>query len=142
MKIFWRVILALVAIVVLAIAYFVIFVYYKPHVNYLKAEVEIEVTGEKLYNDFIIDPLEAAKVYNGKVLLVEAVLDEIEEPEDMIVAVMILDDGFFGPEGLRFTMLKGQEAYISVGQPLQIKGFCTGFTGADVIIEHASVPQQ
>ncbi len=140
MKIFWRILLALGIIVVLVIAYFLVFVYFKPHVDYLKADVEIEITGEQLYYEFVSDPLQAAQTYNGKVLLVEGIIDEIEEPEDMTIAVMVYEDGFFGREGIRFTMLEGQEGYLFTGRLIQVKGYCTGFTGADVILEHASVP--
>jgi len=140
MKIFWRILLALGIIIVLVIAYFLVFVYFKPHVDYLKAEVEIEVAGEQLYRDYVNNPLQAAQTYNGKVLLVEGIIDDIEEPEDMTIAVMIFEDGFFGTEGIRFTMLEGQEEYLVTGRLIQVKGYCTGFTGADVILEHASVP--
>ena len=142
MKTFRRILLAVIVVAVLAIAYVLVFVYYKPHVNYLKAAAEVEVTGEQLFRDFVNDPSKAAGLYNGKVLLVEGTVDEIEEAGDMVIAVMIFDDGFFGAEGVRFTMLEGQEKFLVTGQPMHLKGYCTGFTGADVIIEHASVVQQ
>lgn len=140
MKIFWRIILALGIIIALVVAYFLVFVYFKPHVNYLKAEVDIEIAGEQLYREFVDDPLQAAKTYNGKVLLVEGVVENIDYLDDMTIAVMIYDDGFFGKEGIRFTLLEGQEKYLLTGRLNRLKGYCTGFTGADVILEHASVP--
>lgn len=140
MKIFWRVVLGLLAVVVLVVAYFLVFVYFKPHVDYLKAEVEVVVSGEQLFHDFVSDPAGAAATYNGRVLLVEGVVDQVEEEEGLVVAVMVFDDGFFGQEGVRFTMLEGQQGKVAAGRHMQIKGFCTGYTGADVILENASVP--
>lgn len=139
MKIFLRILLVIGVIVALGIAYFLIFHYFKPHVDYAKAKPDIEVTGEVLYSAFVSDALRAAAVYNGKVLLVEGIVDALEQSDDLNVAVMIYDDGFFGPEGVRFTLLEGQEEKVVAGENLFLKGFCTGFTGSDVIIEHASV---
>lgn len=139
MKIFKRTLLALLVLIVLAVLYFIIFVYHKPHVDYLVAEVEKEVVAKDLYHDFVNNQLEANKKYNGKVLLVTGVVNEIEITEELEIAIMIFGDGFFGDEGIRFTMLEGQIEKVVKDVPIALKGFCTGFTGTDVIIEHASV---
>lgn len=140
-KIILRSLLALVAVVVLAIAYFIIFVYFKPHVDYLKAEPEIEISGEQLFNAFATDNIGALRKYNGKVLLVNGVVDTLEYPaDDLQIAVMIFrEDEFWGNEGIRFSLLKGQAERVVVGREISLKGLCTGYTGSDVIIEHASV---
>ncbi len=141
-----RILLALVVIIVLAIAYFIAFVYYKPHVDYARAEPEMEIAAEQLFYAFVEDPLDAHRHYGGKVLLVDGVLDEIEHSDELTIAVMLFEEGFFGPEGVRFTMLEGHEQHLIIGHHMQIKGLCTGYTGdedwgGDVLIEHASVPQ-
>lgn len=141
-KLIFRSLMALGIIIILAIAYFFIFVYFKPHVDYLKTEHEIEVSGQQLYNDFVSDHMQAARKYSGKVLLVNGIIDDLELVDDMQIAVMIFDDGFFGPEGVRFSLLEGQAAKIVPGTNMYLKGFCTGYTGSDVIIEHASVVQE
>lgn len=138
-KLILRIVLALAVVVVLAIAYFFIFVYFKPHVDYLKAEPEIEISGEQLFNDFVTNHIDASRKYSGKVLLVNGIIDDLEIVDDMKIAVMIFDDGFFGPEGVRFSLLEGQANQIVVGNEMWLKGFCTGYTGADVVLEHASV---
>ncbi len=138
-KIIIRTGLAILIIAILAIAYFLIFVYFKPHVDYLKEAPDIEISAEQLFYHYVEDQNEAASLYSGLILLVEGVVDDIEYYDDMVVAVMTFEEGFFGPEGVRFTLLDGQEEYISIGDNTFIKGFCTGYTGADVIIEHASV---
>lgn len=145
-KIFLRVLVTLVILLVLAIAYFVVFVYYKPHVDYARAEPEMEISAERLFHDFLEDPVEAYRLYGGKVLLVDGVVDDIERADDMVIAVMLFEEGFFGPEGVRFTMLEGHQEHLVIGRHMQIKGLCTGYTGddewgGDVLIEHASVPQ-
>ena len=139
MKIFKRTLLALFVLIVLGVLYFVIFIYFKPHVDYLKKDADIEIVGETLFMEFESNQLEASKRFNGKVLLVEGVIDSIEKEGDLEIAVMVFGDGFFGEEGIRFTMLENQIHKLTVGEWAAIKGFCSGFTGSDVIIEHASV---
>lgn len=133
--------LTFVAVIILAIAYFIIFVYFKPHVDYCKAEHDVEIGGEQLYNAFVNDDIDALRTYNGKVLLVHGVVDALETPEeDLQIAVMFFyEDEFWGNEGVRFSLLEGEAEHIAVGSEMWLKGLCTGFTGHDVIIEHVCV---
>ena len=130
--------IALSFAILLFIAFYLL-VYNKPHVDYIKAEVDIEVSGEKLFMDFKRDALSAAKKYNGKVLLVSGKVNYIENEDDLNIAVMVFDEGFFGDEGVRLNLQKGQEKSLKIGGSNKIKGFCAGYTEADVIIEHASI---
>ena len=139
MKSCLRIVLILAAILLIAFLWFYFAIYKKPHVDYLKAEADMEIRAEDLFNAYNTDPQAANRKYNGKVLIVAGTVDLLEETEDMNIAVMIFEDGFFGYEGVRITLLEGQEGRITVGEKMRLKGFCTGFTEADVILEHGSV---
>jgi DNA/RNA endonuclease YhcR with UshA esterase domain len=139
MKTFLKIILILFAILLIAALSFYFFVYNKPHVDYLQSEVEIEIHATELFLEYVSNPLAAAKKYNGKVLLVTGTVNQIEQADELMIAVMVLDDGFFGPEGVRFSLLEKQKEKIKIGELISLKGFCTGYTGSDVILEHVSV---
>lgn len=118
------------------------FVYNKPHTNYEKAKAEYSLAAAQLYDEFVQNEEAAQKKYNGKVLLVEGVLSEVEQNEAMIILVFAFQDGLFGPEGLRVTMLPTHHEKalnFKSGDTVRLKGYCTGFTGSDVILEHGSI---
>lgn len=142
MKTILKILLILLAIIVIAALCFYFFVYNKPHVDYSKSDVEIEIKAEELFSDFVKNPLAAAKRYNGKVLMVSGTVDAIEQAGELTIAVMIMDEGFFGPEGVRFSLLENQANLIEVGKYVNLKGLCTGYTEADVVLEHVSVVAQ
>ena len=81
MKTILKILLILLAIIVIAALCFHFFVYNKPHVDYSKSDVEIEIKAEELFSDFVKNPLAAAKRYNGKVLMVSGTVDAIEQEE-------------------------------------------------------------
>jgi hypothetical protein len=139
MKTFLKTILTLFAILLIAGLSFYFFVYNKPHVDYLKSEIEVEIQATELFSEYVSNPLAAAKKYNGKVILVSGSVNLIEQSDELVIAVMVFDDGFFGPEGVRFSLLEKQEEKIKIDKPISLKGFCTGYTGSDVILEHVSV---
>lgn len=140
----WKIIVLAIAVAGLIAALYVwFFVYNKPHRDYIVAEPDMELTAEQLYFDFIEDEQLAHETYNGKVLEIQGELTNVEQVEDMVILNFVIDEGMFGGEGVRFTMFEPfhQEALsLEAGTMLTVKGFCTGFTGSDVILEHASFP--
>ena len=48
----------------------------------------------------------------------------------------------FWSEGVRFSLLENQANLIDIGKPVNLKGLCTGYTEADVVLEHVSVVAQ
>ena len=142
MKAILKILLILLAIIVIAALCFYFFVYNKPHVDYSKSDADIEIKAEELFSEYVKNPLAAAKKYNGKVLMVSGTVDAIEQADELTIAVMILDEGFFGPEGVRFSLLENQVDLIDIGKPVNLKGLCTGYTEADVVLEHASIVAQ
>ncbi|MEA5109997.1 hypothetical protein SDC9_24940 [bioreactor metagenome] len=132
--------LALVGLIAGILVYF--FVYNKPHKDYLKAEPEFTVEALALFEEFRADQAAASAMYNGKVIAVTGALTSVEQNDSFTVAVFEIDEGMFGSEGIRFTMLpESKDKIISQapGTTLTIKGFCTGYNETDVILEHCSL---
>ncbi|TVQ92044.1 MAG: hypothetical protein EA393_04135 [Bacteroidetes bacterium] len=137
----WLAAVAVLGLVAAVLVYW--FVYNKPHRDYEKASPEFELTAEELYLAFIDNRNEAESKYNGRVLQITGQISDIEEIEDMVIVVFSFSEGLFGDEGVRCTMLENHsEKALSLqpGDEVLIKGFCTGFSGSDVILEFCSFP--
>jgi hypothetical protein len=117
------------------------FVYNKPHTNYEEASPAFTLQAQDFYQAFTEDREQAEETYNGKVIEFTGTLDILEDNQDFHTAVFVFDDGLFGPEGIRCTMLDNHTENLAgrTGEIVQIKGFCSGFSGSDVIMEHCSV---
>ncbi len=142
MKTWIKILIALFLLGILAgiAGYFI--VYNKPHRDIAKAKPDFIITAAELYDAFASNPSEASAMYNGRVLQISGRIDEKEVVDDMVILVFIFDDGMFGPEGVRCTMLPAASARamnIMVGDYITVKGLCTGFTGVDVILDKCSV---
>lgn len=142
MKIWMKVIIILFLLGIIAgiLGYF--FVYNKPHKDYEKAKPDFILTAADLYKTFTDDQEKAANIYNGMVLQITGELGSKEDLGEMVVLTFIFDDGLFGPEGVRCTMLPQfhkSSLSLEAGDAVVIKGLCTGFTGADVILDKCSI---
>lgn len=116
--------LALVGIIAGILVYF--FVYNKPHKDYAKAEPEFTVDALALFEEFRTDQAAASGIYNGKVIAVTGTLTTVEQNDSLTVAVFEIDEGMFGSEGIRFTMLPASKDEIisqAREQPLPSKVF-------------------
>ncbi len=119
-----------------------IFVYNKPHPDYLKKKPDITITAAELHQAYLNNETAASAKYNGKILAVEGQLSDLERHEDMVIAFFVVAEGMFGPEGVRIALLPGQsieDISQKINTTITIKGFCTGFNDPDVILEHGSV---
>ncbi len=135
----YLVLLAVVGIIGAVLGY--VFVYNKPHPDYLKKKPDYSLTAAALFEAYRADEAGASKTYNGKMLAVSGLLDDVEQADGQLIAFFIFDDGFFGPEGVLINMLEGQGAKLfeKIGQQTTIKGFCTGFNDPDVRLSHGSL---
>lgn len=132
--------LAILGIIAALAVYF--FVYNKPHTNFERAKPDFTVSAESLYNAFISDQTAAEKEYNAKVIQITGTLNDLEIADERVFAIFAFGDGMFGAEGIRCTLLDNHKGVLSnddIGKPITIKGYCSGFTGTDVILEHCSV---
>ena len=142
MKTWIKILIALFLIGIIAgvLGYF--FVYNKPHKDYLKTKPELSLSAAELYNAFIENPAEAAPKYNGRVIEIYGKIDDREISGEMVILVFIFDDGLFGPEGVRCTMLpdfNDTAMSLTIGDYTKLKGLCTGYTGVDVILDKCSI---
>jgi hypothetical protein len=117
------------------------FVYNKPHINYEKASVDFSLAGSELFSQFKSSTHQASERYTGKVLEISGKLNSVETPDSLTIAVFTLDEGMFGDEGIRCTMLPNHSGSISqfIGRDVKLKGYCTGYNETDVIMEKCSI---
>jgi hypothetical protein len=133
------VLLSIGAIGIIAFALIWKFVYNKPHMDYAAATADHSLTPLELYEAFTLNYDEAMELYIGRMIEVTGKPDAIEQVGDLVIAAFHFGDGPFGPEGVRCTFIEGYDAqHVQSGQTITIKGYCTGFTGEDVILENCT----
>ncbi len=141
----WIKILALLALLGIAAGIFVYyFVYNKPHPDYEKSKAEYTMTAKELYEGFITGEATPGQKYNGKVIEISGLLSSVESVDSLVIVIFAFNQGMFGDEGVRCTMLPSfnEEAKNLVpGTEVFLKGLCTGFNGSDVILEKCSLPR-
>jgi hypothetical protein len=120
----------------LAIFYYI---YNQPHTNYVTAEPDHRLnTPMELYHAFLEDETLASTTYNGKMIEFAGIPDFYEELDGKTIASFYLDEGDFGPQGIRCTFLKPIPTESQQGK-IRLKGYCTGFNGIDIILENCSL---
>ena len=137
-----KVVLVLVIMGILGVFLVYKFIYNKPHIDYEKAEAEISVPASKLFEDFRNNPEDATGTYTGKVIEIAGMINNVETIDSLVVAVFVFDEGMFGNEGVRVTMLPAyHEAILGHNPNLSVilKGYCTGYNDTDVILEKGSI---
>lgn len=138
----WKIIMAgviLAAITGLAVIFF--FFYNKPHPDYEKMDAAFSLNASELYNAFTAARQEAEKKFNGQVVEISGIPSKLEDTDSLVVAVFVFNQGMFGDEGIRCTLLPDAHAKareLSPGTEVKIKGYCTGFNDTDVILEQCS----
>lgn len=138
MKKIYKIIALLFLVLIASMAYVWFFVYNKPHRDFEKATPEYQLTAKKCYNDFLLNK----NRYTGKVIQIEGVASKLEQNDSLAVLVFVFDQGMFGDEGIRCTLLPkyiGKLHHSDYSHPIKIKGFCSGYNDTDVIMEHCSI---
>jgi hypothetical protein len=118
------------------------FVYNKSHTDYEKAKAEYTLTAKELFDAYRADATAAGEKYNGRVIEVSGMVWEVEQMEEAVTAVFVFDEGIFGPEGVRVTMLSNHRDALKnhpKGKNLRLKGFNAGYNESDVIVASGSV---
>lgn len=133
-------ILAIMGILGAAAGYY--FVYNKPHANYEKMEADFSLKASDLFNEFKANKAAAEPKYNGKVVEIVGTLAKVEEADSLMIAVFVFDQGMFGDEGIRCTMLPNHVQGLKntqAGGEIKLKGYLTGYNDTDVILEKCSI---
>jgi len=143
MKRNWKFVLLALLIGLSAVGiYTYCFVYNKPHRDFEKEPAAFTLTAEALFSAFVTDEASAETEYIGKVVKVSGRVDSVEQIDDLVIVSFVFEEGMFGPMGVRCTMLETHRAKaleLEKNQNIVLKGYCAGFTGNDVILEHCSL---
>lgn len=118
------------------------FVYNKPHTDYEKAEADFNLKAESLFNAFRENPQSTGEKYGGKVIQITGLMSSVEESDSLVIGVFAFDQGMFGDEGVRVTMLPNHGEPLkeyNLSNQITLKGFCAGYNDTDVIIESGSI---
>lgn len=142
MKTWVKILLILIVIGIAAAVLGYIFFYNKSHPDYEKIKPDYTLSASELYNSYKANTTGSETKYNGKVLAVTGILTKIESTDSLVIAVFVFNQGMFGDEGIRCTMLSKFNDDAKNLQPeneYMIKGYCTGFNPPDVILEQCSI---
>jgi hypothetical protein len=118
------------------------FVINKPHPDIENMKADYSVDAATFYKEFKTSKDNALKLYNGKVIELAGKLNRVETVDTLTIAVFIFNQGLFGDEGIRCTMLRKYAKDTQKLKPdgiVRIKGYCTGATDSDVILEKCSL---
>lgn len=145
MKTWIKILLGLVLIGIVSLFLVYKFVYNKEHPDYERIEADFSVNARDLYQDFVSSKENASAKYNGKVIALTGSLSKVEVSDTLVTAVFVFNQGDFGDEGVRCTMLAKFNDEAGKLQPdgeVKIKGYCTGYNETDVILEKCSIINQ
>jgi hypothetical protein len=139
----WLKILIVLFVVGLISAFLVYkYVYNKPHPDFESMSPDYSLSAQELYSNFTSDKTTSETKYNGKVIEISGALSKVETTDSLVIAVFALNQGVFGDEGVRCSMLKkyhDETKLIAPGTQVKIKGYCTGFNDTDVIVEQCGI---
>ncbi|MDP1621621.1 MAG: hypothetical protein Q8M08_04690 [Bacteroidales bacterium] len=145
MKTWIKIVLGIVVIGIIAIFLIYKFVYNKEHPDYENIEASISLTTTELYQAFKSNKDDASARYNGQVIALTGNLSKIEAVDSLVIAVFVFEQGIFGDEGIRCTMLQKFNDVAGKLQPdgeVKVKGYCAGYNDTDVILEKCSIINQ
>ncbi len=118
------------------------FIYNKPHPDYEMEPASHKLSAEALFDAYLQNPDQAGDEYNGEMVEISGEFDKLEESDGILTVVFAFDEGMFGPEGVRVTMLEKFNDSIrghSKAEEIRLKGFCSGYNGTDVVMENGSI---
>jgi hypothetical protein len=142
MKTWLKILIGLAVLGITAAVLVYVFVYNKPHPDYEKLEAAFSLSPQELYSAYTGNKVDSQKKYNGQLIELTGALNKIETADSLVIAVFVFNQGMFGDEGVRCTMLPKYNQVAQTLQPggtIKIKGYCTGFNDTDVILEQCSL---
>jgi hypothetical protein len=145
MKTWIKILLALFVVGIAAAFLVYKYVYNKPHLDYLNAPPKYTMEARQLFDEFRSATDASSGKYNGQVVAVSAPVSKVESADTLVIAVFAFNKGDFGDEGIRCTMLPAQNdaaKKLAPGTTVQLKGYCTGYNGTDVILDKCSIINQ
>lgn len=142
MKKWIKIILVLAALGIIAALLVYKFYINKGHPDFEKLPAEYSVSASDLYKSYLSNKDSSDKIFNGKVIEINGAISSVELIDSLVIATFVFNQGDFGDEGIRCTMLekyKEETQKLMPGTEIKIKGFCSGYNDTDVILEKASI---
>jgi len=118
------------------------FVINKPHPDYEKETATYSLKANDLFNAFKNNRKTSEAKYNGQVIEISGIFSKTEKTDSSAVVVFAFNQGMFGDEGIRCTLLPKYKTAIDnfvTGTEIKIKGFCSGYNDTDVILIKCSI---
>jgi hypothetical protein len=141
MKTWIKIILGLFVVGFITAVWVYVYVYNKSHPDYEKMKPDYTLSASELYNSFKANTTGSGKKFNGKILAVSGTVNKVETVDSLVIVIFVFNQGIFGDEGIRCTMLPSFNVEAKKLRPdnvYKIKGFCSGYD-TDVNIEHCSI---
>lgn len=127
-----------IGILMLCLAAYAIYLYNKPHTSVAAVAPAYTISAAELYAAYAQDEAAANKQFLDKVLLVKGIVSDVART-DSTLTVLLESDDIAGGVSCNVAMKKNEEKTIKTGEPISIKGRCTGFLAdvmlADCVIE-------
>jgi len=105
MKTWLKILIGLAVLGIIAAVLVYVFVYNKPHPDYEKLEAAFSLSPQELYTAYTGSKEDSQKKYNGQLIELTGALNKIETADSLVIAVFVFNQGMFGDEGVRCTML-------------------------------------
>ena len=144
MKKLFKISAGFVVLGIITAVYIWFFVFNKPHRNYETADADFTMSAEACFYQYS-DGSDQSKLFLDKVLQLEGIPASVESTDSTVIVVFAFESGMFGDEGIRCTMLPNyhkQTQNMDLSEKVSIKGYCAGYNGTDVILEHCSLITQ
>lgn len=142
MKTWLKILLGLSFAGIVIVVLFIFYIFHKPHPDFENLKADYTLQAEKLYKSYMANQSTANQLYLGKMIEIDGRLSRIEIADSLVIAVFVFGQGDFGDTGIRCTMLPKFNEEANKLKPdgtVRIKGYCTGFSGSDVIMEQCSI---
>ncbi len=114
----------------------------KPHPDYEKEPAKFSLKASELYKQYTTDRKTSEKKYNGQLIEIDGKYTRVEKSDTSSIVVFAFNQGMFGDEGIRCTLLPKYKTAIAAypkGSEVKIKGFCSGYNDTDIILTKCSI---
>lgn len=142
MKTWLKVILVLFVLGIAVAALVWIFYINKPKTDFEKKKADFTLSAKDLYSSYKSNKAKADSMYIGKVLEISGTLNKVEKADSQVIAVFVFEQGDFGDQGIRCSMLPKYSLEMSsakTGILIKLKGHCTGYDDTDVKLSGCSI---
>ena len=130
-----KILIATLFIILFVLGSLALYIFFKPHRS-LDNETTITVTADTLMGAYTRDEVAANALYLDKALVVTGEIAEINiNQEGQTVVILKTGDPI---SGIVCTIKKNPAKSLQIGQPVLIKGFCSGFI-SDVVLRDCQI---